>query len=140
MTSYLGPTAESFFWQPVEFIVSTAILTLLFALLLKFFPDTKVDWNDVWLGAIFTALLFALGKYLIGVYLGTAAIGSSYGALGSLVVVMLWVYYSSQILFLGAEFTEAYAEMSGKQLVPTQNTRARSSDRSSAAPPDRSQR
>ncbi len=107
-----------------DFVVSTVVITLLFMLIFKYLPDAKVEWEDVWLGAIFTALLFAVGKSLIGVYLGNAAIGSSYGALGSLVVVLLWVYYSAQILFLGAEFTEAYAELSGKQIVPAAGARA----------------
>lgn len=107
-----------------DFLVSTLVVTLLFMLIFKYLPDAEIQWEDVWLGAIFTALLFAVGKYLIGAYLGNAAVGSSYGALGSLVVLLLWVYYSSQILFLGAEFTEAYAEMSGKQIVPAKNARA----------------
>ena len=110
LTSSLGPTAESFFWQPVEFIVSTAILTLLFALLLKFFPDTKVDWNDVWLGAIVTAVLFQVGKLAISWYIGTQGLESTYGAAASVVVLLIWVYYSSQIVLFGAELSHVRAQ------------------------------
>ena len=81
------------------------------------------------MGAVFTAVLFAIGKYLIGAYLGHVAIATSYGAVGSLVVFLLWAYYSSQILFLGAEFTQVYAEMSGKQITPKGNARAAGNER-----------
>jgi membrane protein len=111
LTSYFGLTAEkSFFWQAVEFIVSTAILTLLFALLLKFFPDTKVEWNDVWLGAIATAVLFQVGKLAISWYIGTQGLESTYGAAASVVVLLIWVYYSSQIVLFGAELSHVRAQ------------------------------
>ena len=80
----------------------------LFAALFKFVPDTHVAWRDVWLGGAVTALLFAIGKWGIGFYLGTSGVASAYGAAGSLVVIMLWVYYSTQILLLGAEFTRLW--------------------------------
>jgi membrane protein len=98
--------------------VSFAVITLLFAMIYKFLPDVKIGWRDVWIGAAATALLFVIGKYLIGLYMGYAAVGSTYGAMGSLVVILVWVYYSAQILFMGAEFTQAYARMYGSRIVP----------------------
>lgn len=89
----------------INFATSFAILTLLFALLFKALPDAPVNWRDVWLGSVITAVLFSFGKFLIGFYLGNSAIASSYGAAGSLVVILVWIYYSAQILLFGAEFT-----------------------------------
>jgi membrane protein len=97
------------------------VLTLLFAMMFKVLPDVKIGWSDVWLGAIITAMLFTLGKYAIGVYLGQSSLASSYGVAGSFVVLLVWVYYSAQILFLGAEFTQVYANRYGSQIVPTKN-------------------
>jgi membrane protein len=90
-----------------------AIVTLLFALLYKLVPDVHVEWSDVWIGAAVTSLLFSVGKFLIGLYLGKASVGSAYGAAGSLVVFLVWVYYSAQIFLLGAEFTHMFAERHG---------------------------
>lgn len=89
------------------------MVTLLFAMIFKLLPDTRVAWRDVWAGAMLTAALFTLGKALIGLYLGRSAIGSAYGAAGSLVVLLVWIYYSAQILFFGAELTQAYARRVG---------------------------
>ena len=89
----------------INFATSFAILTLLFALLFKALPDAPVNWREVWLGSVITAVLFSFGKFLIGFYLGNSAIASSYGAAGSLVVILVWIYYSAQILLFGAEFT-----------------------------------
>lgn len=100
-------------WQAVQLVVSLAIVTLLFALIFRFLPDIHPAWRDVWFGAIFTAVLFVAGKFALGLYLGKSAVGSSYGAAGSLVVLLLWVYYSAQILFFGAEFTQVYARTHG---------------------------
>lgn len=96
-------------------ILSFAIVTLLFAMIFKFVPDAKITWRDVWPGAILTAVLFTLGKWGLGVYLGRSAVASAFGAAGSLVLVLLWVYYSSQILFFGAEFTQAYSRLNGSR-------------------------
>jgi membrane protein len=93
----------------VQFGLSLGIATLLFAAIFKVLPDADVRWSDVWVGAFATALLFEVGKALIGLYIGNAGVGSMYGAAGSLVTLLLWVYYSSQILFLGAEFTQVWA-------------------------------
>jgi membrane protein len=100
-------------WQGLNLLISFGVITVLFAMMYKILPDTHVAWRDVWLGAAVTSLLFSLGKFLIGLYLGRSAVASSYGAAGSLAVVLLWVYYSAQILFLGAEFTQVYARSHG---------------------------
>jgi len=90
-------------------------VTVLFALLYKIVPDIYIEWQDVWIGAAVTSILFSLGKFLIGLYLGKASVGSAYGAAGSLVIFMVWVYYSAQIFFLGAEFTHVFAERHGSR-------------------------
>jgi membrane protein len=105
-------------WQGVNFLVSFAIVTALFAAMYKVLPDATIDWSDVWIGAAVTALLFTIGKVLIGLYLGHASIGSTFGAAGSLLVFLVWVYYSAQILFFGAEFTQVYARRYGSRIVP----------------------
>jgi membrane protein len=106
-------------WQIVNFVFSFVMVTGLFALIYKVVPDAKIRWADVWPGALVTALLFTLGKSLLGIYLGKASVGSAYGAAGSLVVLVVWVYYSAQILFLGAEFTQVYARRRGSEIKPT---------------------
>jgi len=90
----------------------------LFAMILKMLPDIKIEWRDVWLGALVTSLLFTIGKALIALYLGRAGVTSVYGAAGSLVLVLLWIYYSAQLLFLGAEFTEVYSRRYGSRREP----------------------
>lgn len=102
----------------LNLVISFAIITLLFALMFKFLPDAKIAWKDVWLGAAITAALFTLGKFALGLYLGKSSVGSSYGAAGSLVVLLLWVYYSAQILFFGAEFTQVWANRFGSHVAP----------------------
>jgi membrane protein len=99
--------------QAIQLVVSFVVVSVLFAAIFRILPDLKIAWKDVWLGAIFTALLFVLGKFGLGIYLGKAAIGSAYGAAGSLVILLVWVYWSAQILFLGAEFTQVYARTYG---------------------------
>ncbi len=106
-------------WQVSNFVVSLAMVTVLFALIFKYVPDVSIRWRDVWLGAAVTALLFTIGKSLLGIYLGKASFRSSYGAAGSLVVLVVWVYYSAQILFLGAEFTQVQAKRRGRVFRPT---------------------
>jgi membrane protein len=97
----------------ISAIFSFFVITVLFAMIYKLLPDIKLDWDDVIIGAIFTAVLFTLGKYFIGLYLGNSAVSSSFGAAGSIVAVMLWIYYSAQIFFFGAEFTRQYALLYG---------------------------
>jgi membrane protein len=104
--------------QVLDFIVSFAVITLLFALIFRVLPDVKIDWRDVWLGAALTSILFVVGKFAISVYLGRSGVASAYGAAGSLVVLLLWVYYAAQILFSGAEFTKVYAKTFGSKIVP----------------------
>jgi membrane protein len=104
----------------VQFALSLGIATLLFAAIFKVLPDADVRWSDVWIGALATAVLFEIGKALIGLYIGNASVGSMYGAAGSLVTLLLWVYYSAQILFLGAEFTQVWARRRGAWARATQ--------------------
>ena len=101
--------------QVVNFVVSLVVVALLFALIYKFLPRAKIGWPDVWIGAAATALLFTLGKFLIGLYIGKSSVASGFGAAGSLVVVLVWVYYSAQIFLLGAEFTWVYAFRHGSR-------------------------
>jgi membrane protein len=105
----------------VNFVVSCAVVTVLFAFFYKVLPDAKIAWSDVWVGAAVTSVLFTVGKALIGLYLGRATIGSAYGAAGSLAVLLLWVYYSGQILLFGAELTRAYADRFGRRIRPAEN-------------------
>jgi membrane protein len=98
--------------------MSFALITALFAMIYKFLPDVRLEWRDVWIGAALTAVLFIIGKSLIGLYLGHSSVGSTYGAAGSVIMILLWVYYSSLILFFGAEFTQIYASQFGSGVVP----------------------
>ena len=107
--------------QILNSVLSLAVITLLFAMIFKFLPDAKIAWHDVWIGAFITATLFTVGKFALGLYLGKSGVGSSYGAAGSLIVLLLWVYYSSQILFFGAEFTQVYANRFGSHVAPADN-------------------
>jgi len=101
--------------QLVNVLVSFAVITALFALIYKVLPNVPISWSDVWMGAAVTSLLFALGKFLIGLYIGKSAISSSFGAAGAFVVLIVWIYYSAQIFLLGAEFTYVYARLYGSQ-------------------------
>ena len=109
-------------WQIANALLSFGIITLLFGLIYKILPDAKIDWSDVWIGAAITALLFTVGKWLIGLYLGNSSAASAYGAAGSFVVLLLWIYYSAQILLFGAEFTQVYANRFGTRIRPDQNS------------------
>jgi membrane protein len=104
----------------VYLIFDFAVVVLLFAMIFKFLPDVKIQWRDVWIGAAMTAILFGIGKWLLGLYLGSGAAGSAYGAASSLITLLLWVYYSSQILLLGAEFTQVYAARAGREFKPSE--------------------
>jgi membrane protein len=106
---YLGPQAPASALQLLGSLISLAAIAVLFAMMFKWLPDTYVAWRDVWLGAAVTAALFEIGKLLIGLYIGKQALESTYGAAASLVVLLIWVYYSSQLVLMGAEFTRAYA-------------------------------
>lgn len=105
--------------QGTDWVVSFVVLTVLFAFIFKVLPRVALEWSDVALGAVATSVLFAAGKSLLGVYLGRAGFATTYGATGSLILVLVWVYYSAQLLFLGAEFTRAYACRFGSRSAPT---------------------
>lgn len=104
--------------QVLNIALSLGLTTVLMALIFKVLPDAETRWRDVWLGAAVTALLITLGKFLIGLYLGKASVGSAYGAAGSVIVLLVWVYYTTQTLFLGAEFTVLWAETYGAGVAP----------------------
>jgi len=99
-------------------IFDLAVVVLLFARIFKFLPDVKIQWRDVWIGAVMTAIFFAIGKWALGLYLGSGTAASAYGAASSLITLLLWIYYSSQILLFGAEFTQVYAARAGRAFVP----------------------
>jgi len=105
----------------LDLVVSFGFVTILFAMIYKFLPDVRIQWKDVWIGAALTSFLFTVGKFLIGLYLGTSGVTSSFGAAGSLITVLLWVYYSALIFFFGAEFTQIYASRYGSGVVPAEN-------------------
>jgi len=110
--------SETLFFQLLDFITSLIVTTGLFALMFKYLADVQISWRNVWIGAAITAILFTIGKTLTGIYLGRSAVTSTFGAAGSLVVILLWVYYSSQIVFFGAEFIQVYARERGEEIVP----------------------
>jgi len=118
--SHTLPGGETI-WQVINFVISLAITTTLFALIYKYVPDVKIAWRDVWGGALVTALLFTLGKFAIGLYVGRSTVASPFGAAGSVVALVVWVYYSAQILFFGAELTQVMAKRRGAEIVPTEN-------------------
>ncbi|HET7435997.1 MAG TPA: YihY/virulence factor BrkB family protein [Thermoanaerobaculia bacterium] len=111
--------------QAIQLVISLGLAIVLFAAIFRILPDLKIAWHDVWLGAILTAVLFVAGKFGLGLYIGKAAVGSSYGAAGSLVVLLVWVYWSAQILFFGAEFTQVYARSHGSLKGDTSKREAR---------------
>ena len=108
----------------LNFVVSLAVTVLLFAAIFKILPDVDIGWRDVWIGAIITALLFTLGKFAIGLYLGRSNLASSFGAAASIITILLWIYYSSLIVLFGAEFTKAYADAHGRPETGGKDPRA----------------
>jgi membrane protein len=108
------PGGESL-WQSLQLAVSFGVVTALFAMIFRYLPDIRIEWRDVWLGAAFTSFLFIVGKFALGLYIGKSAVGSSFGAAGSLVVVLVWIYWSTNIVFFGAEFTKVYALTRGSR-------------------------
>lgn len=121
---YLTPAAVpggAWLWMLVNNLASLAVVTLLFALLFKYLPDARIAWSDVWAGALMTAVLFSVGKYLLGLYLGRSGVSSAYGAAGSLVLILVWFYYSAQIFLFGAELTRVYAIRRGSRVEPADN-------------------
>lgn len=122
LEAYVGGEA---LMHAIQLTVSFGVAVVLFAAIFRILPDLDIAWHDVWLGAVFTAALFVVGKFALGLYLGKAAVGSSYGAAGSLVVLLIWVYWSAQILFLGAELTQVYARTLGSLRGDTSKREAR---------------
>jgi membrane protein len=123
LTQFVGSLHETvaLIAHLLDLVLSFALVTLLFAMIYKFLPDVEIHWKDVWIGAALTSILFTTGKFLIGFYLGSSSVTSVYGAAGSLITVLLWVYYSALIFFLGAEFTQVYATQYGSGVVPSAN-------------------
>ena len=109
----------------IDLVTSAAMITVLFALMFKFLPDVEIAWRDVWFGAFVTAVLFVIGKFGIGLYLSTSEVGSAYGAAGSLIIILAWIYYSALILFFGAELTQAWATAQGRSPDPKAEAPAR---------------
>jgi membrane protein len=105
----------------VYLVFDFAVVVLLFAMIFKFLPDVEIRWRDVWIGAVMTALFFGIGKWALGLYLGSGAASSAYGAASSLITLLLWIYYSSQILLFGAEFTQVYANQAGRRVKPSEH-------------------
>lgn len=118
MVMKIMPDYMLYVFHVLNFIISFGFIMLLFAILFKFLPDAKIEWRSVWVGAILTAFLFTLGKYGLGFYFGKANPGSTYGAAGAIILMLLWVSYSCLILFFGAEFTKVYAEKYGQSIEP----------------------
>lgn len=108
-------------WQVVDIALFVGVFTLLFAALFKYVPDVDIDWSDVWFGAFVTAVLFTVGKWALGIYLSSGSMGSAYGAASSLVILLAWIFYSAQIFFIGAEYTQVHAERKGRHLQPDQH-------------------
>jgi len=118
----LLPVAEQFpLLRALNLLLTFGVLVLLFAMIFRLLPDVQIHWRDVWIGSGVTALLFTLGQLVLGIYFSNSTIGSAYGAAGSFVVILVWVYYSAQILLLGAEFTAVFAERSGREILPAHN-------------------
>jgi membrane protein len=105
----------------LNFVISFGVITLLFALLFKIVPDAEIAWKDVWIGAIITALLFTIGRFVIGRFIATQSAVAAFGAAAALVLLLIWIYYSAQILFLGAEFTQVYANRFGSRIAPAED-------------------
>ena len=112
---YIAPYLPEATLQIAGFLASFAVIAVLFAMMFKWLPDTPIAWRDVWLGAILTAALFEMGKFVIGLYIGKQGLESTYGAAASIVVVLIWVYYSAQLILMGAEFTNVYARRYGSR-------------------------
>lgn len=130
---------EAWSWviQGLGLIVSLLVITFLFAAIYKILPDADIAWRDVWVGALVTSFLFTLGRFLIGLYIGHSSAASVYGAAGALIVILLWVYYSAQVLFLGAEFTQVYARRYGSRIQPEKGAVALAGDNQDQRPESR---
>ncbi|MGJ8655593.1 MAG: YihY/virulence factor BrkB family protein [Akkermansiaceae bacterium] len=119
-TDWLGSllTIPVYVWQCVAFVISVGMITVLFAMIFKILPDAKVEWRDVWLGGFLTAVFFTIGQFLLALYLGREETASTYGAAGAFILLLLWIYYTTNILLFGAEFTKTYAEFKNRRIRP----------------------
>lgn len=120
-------------WENIDSVVFLTLMTFLFGLMFKYIPDIKIKWKDVWVGASITSVLFSFGKFLLGWYIQKGGLGSAYGAAGSLIVFLAWVYYSTQIVLLGAEFTKVYTIMYGSKFRPKKHSRISASSQISSS-------
>lgn len=125
-SAFISPYIPAPVMALINLILSFGVVTFLFAMTFKILPDARIEWSDVWVGAAITAVLFSFGKQLIGLYLGQSAPSSAYGAAGSLIVLLVWIYYSTQIFFFGAEFTQVYSRHLGKTIQPRRKRKAAS--------------
>ena len=121
----------------LDVVASLIVITCLFALIFKVLPDTRIEWRDVWVGAGLTAILFVAGKFAIGFYLGVSDVGSAYGAAGSIIVILVWIYYSALILFFGAEFTQVWAAHRADKVSAALPVQPESEQRAGAQGPPR---
>jgi membrane protein len=121
----------------LDLLISFLLITVLFAMIYKYLPDVRIEWRDVWIGAALTSVLFTIGKVLIGLYLGRSGVSSTFGAAGSLITVLLWVYYSGLIFFLGAEFTQVYASQYGSGVAPAANAEPIDPQKRQTPPPEK---
>ncbi len=134
-----GLPGGAMLWSCIHFAVSTSVFAAVFALMFRYLPDVRIQWRDVWFGGLSTALLFAVGKYAVGLYLGRSSVGSAYGAAGSLIVVLVWAYYSALIFFFGAEMTQVWARQHGRGIEPYETAASTDSEaRAAWRPPTRS--
>lgn len=120
LSNYL-PSDILYLFDAVNLFITFAVLVFLFSIIYKVLPDAEIPWRSVRTGAVFTSLLFMLGKYIIGIYISYAAVGSVYGAAGTIVVIAVWIYYSAAILYFGAEFTQVYSEVRGERIKPSEH-------------------
>jgi membrane protein len=116
MAGLVGQGLPAVVLQGINFLTSVVVMTLLFAAIYRFLPSERLPWSDLWVGSLGTSIAFVIGKFLMGFYLGRANVGSAYGAAGSLLVLLVWIYYAAQIFFFGAEFTQSYARRHGSLL------------------------
>ncbi|HTR42098.1 MAG TPA: YihY/virulence factor BrkB family protein [Pseudomonadales bacterium] len=123
--------AHEVIWRIIDWAISLGTITLLFAMIFKMLPDVRIAWHNVWVGSFVTALLFTTGKFLLGAYLGRSTLSSAYGAAGSFVIVLLWVYYSAQILLFGAASIRVYAKEHGSPIRPSANAELVASEKKS---------
>jgi membrane protein len=114
-------SAATFLWEVLDLAISFGLATVLIALMFKYLPDAEIEWRDTWLGGVVTSILFIAGKSAIGLYLGQASVASSFGAAGSAVVFMIWVYYASLIIMFGAEITHSVAHNRGARVAPSEH-------------------